>query len=83
MGDLRRGLGVDPEAGRGRGSAASGGGIWGIGRSTVERALASDRPPRYEQAAVSTSFTSFQPMVRQLLVRHPDMPAAVIAERVG
>jgi len=55
----------------------------GVGRSTVARALASDRPPRYERAAVSTSFTPFEPVVRQLLVKTPDMPATVIAERVG
>jgi hypothetical protein len=55
----------------------------GIGRSTVERALACDRPPKYERAAVSTSFTPFEPLVRQLLAKHPDMPATVIAERVG
>jgi hypothetical protein len=45
--------------------------------------LASDRPPKYERAAVPTAFTSFEPMVRQLLLKHPDMPATVIAERVG
>ena len=55
----------------------------GIGRSTVGRALASDRPPRYERPAVSTSFTPFEPLVRQLLIATPDMPATVIAERVG
>jgi hypothetical protein len=55
----------------------------GIGRSTVERALASDRPPKYERPAVSTSFTPFEPAVRQLLKGTPDMPATVIAERVG
>jgi transposase len=55
----------------------------GIGRSTVERALASDRPPRYERPAVPTSFTPFEPLVRQLLAAHPDMPATVLAERVG
>jgi transposase len=54
-----------------------------IGRSTVERALASDRPPRYERPAVPTSFTPFEPLVRQLLEAHPGMPATVIAERVG
>jgi len=54
-----------------------------IGRSTVARALASDRPPKYERPAVSTSFTPFEPAVRQLLVKTPDMPATVIAERVG
>jgi hypothetical protein len=55
----------------------------GIGRSTVERALALDRPPKYERAAVATSFTPFEPAVRQLLAKTPDMPATVIAERVG
>lgn len=55
----------------------------GIGRSTVERALASDRPPKYERPAVPTSFTPFEPAVRQLLATTPDMPATVIAERVG
>ena len=55
----------------------------GIGRSTVERALASDRPPRYERPAVPTSFTPFEPLVRELLTTTPDMPATVIAERVG
>ena len=55
----------------------------GIGRSTVERALASDRPPNYVRPAVPTAFTPFEPLVRQLLSEHPDMPATVIAERVG
>jgi len=55
----------------------------GIGRSTVERALASDRPPKYERPAVPTSFTPFEPAVRQLLAATPGMPATVIAERVG
>jgi hypothetical protein len=55
----------------------------GIGRSTVERALASERPPKYERLAVPTAFTPFEPLVRQLLATTPDMPATVIAERVG
>lgn len=55
----------------------------GIGRSTVERALASDRPPKYERPAVPTSFEPFEPLVRQLLIATPDMPATVLAERVG
>lgn len=55
----------------------------GIGRATVARALASDRPPKYERPAVPTSFTPFEPAVRQLLKDTPDMPATVIAERVG
>ncbi|MBB3044021.1 hypothetical protein FHU40_003858 [Nocardioides soli] len=32
---------------------------------------------------MSTSFTPFEPVVRQLLAKTPDMPATVIAERVG
>jgi transposase len=54
-----------------------------VGRSTVARAVASNRPPKYERAAVPTAFTPFEPLVRQLLKDHPDMPATVIAERVG
>lgn len=54
----------------------------GIGRSTVERALASDRPPKYERLPRETSFTPFEARVRALLAEHPEMPATVIAERV-
>jgi len=49
----------------------------------VSRALASDGPPKYERAAVPTSFEPFEPLVRQLLGTTPDMPATVLAERVG
>jgi transposase len=54
----------------------------GIGRATVDRALASDRPPKYERPAVATSFTPFEARVRELLSETPDMPATVLAERV-
>lgn len=55
----------------------------GVGRSTVARAVASSCPPKYERAPVPTSFTPFEPLVRAILAEHPDMPATVIAERVG
>jgi hypothetical protein len=55
----------------------------GIGRSTVARAVVSDRPPTYERKPVPTSFTPFESRVRAILTDHFDMPAAVIAERVG
>jgi len=55
----------------------------GIGRATVDRALASDRPPKYERASGPTAFTPFEPRVRSLLNDHPEMPATVIAERIG
>ena len=55
----------------------------GIGRATVDRAVASDRPPKYERPAVATSFAPFEARVRTILAEHPEMPATVIAERVG
>ncbi len=54
----------------------------GIGRSTVDRALESDRPPKYERKPGPTSFTPFEGRVRVILAEHPEMPATVIAERV-
>lgn len=55
----------------------------GIGRSTVARAVASAVPPKYERKPVTTSFAPFEPRVRALLAEFPEMPATVIAERVG
>jgi hypothetical protein len=55
----------------------------GIGRSTVARALASAAPPKYERKPAPTSFGPFEPRVRALLEEYPEIPATVIAERVG
>ena len=55
----------------------------GIGRSTVARAVASAAPPKYERKPVTTSFSPFEPRVRALLAEFPEMPATVVAERVG
>jgi len=55
----------------------------GISRTTVVKAVASDSPPRYVRRSVPTSFVAFEPRVRALLVEHPDLPASVLAERVG
>ncbi len=55
----------------------------GISRTTVIKAVASDAPPRYERKAAPTSFTPFETRVRELLRETPDMPATVLAERVG
>jgi hypothetical protein len=54
-----------------------------ISRTTVIKAVNSDGPPRYERAPGPTSFTVFEPRVRALLKDVPDMPATVLAERVG
>lgn len=55
----------------------------GISRTTVVKAVASGAPPKYERREMVTAFTPFEPLVRRLLAEHPDMPATVIAERVG
>jgi hypothetical protein len=55
----------------------------GVGRSTVARAVASASPPKYERLEQPTSFSPFERRVRVLLAEHPQMPATVIAERVG
>ena len=55
----------------------------GISRTTVVKAVASDAPPRYERKLAPTSFTAFEPRVSALLAEYPEMPATVIAERVG
>jgi transposase len=55
----------------------------GISRTTVIKAVNSDSPPRYVRSPGPTSFTVFEPHVRALLADVPDMPATVLAERVG
>lgn len=55
----------------------------GISRTTVIKAVASDGPPKHERKPMETSFAVFEPRVRVLLAEFPDMPATVIAERVG
>jgi hypothetical protein len=55
----------------------------GIGRSTVARAVASETPPKYERTPAPTSFSPFEPRVRELLAEFPEMPATVLAERAG
>ncbi|RFA17730.1 IS21 family transposase [Subtercola boreus] len=55
----------------------------GVGRSTVARAVASTSPPKYERLEQPTTFSPFERRVRDLLAEHPQMPATVIAERVG
>ena len=55
----------------------------GISRTTVIKAVSSDAPPRYERRPGPTSFTVFEPRVKELLAQTPDMPATVLAERVG
>ncbi|MFE0044547.1 IS21 family transposase [Streptomyces albireticuli] len=55
----------------------------GIARNTVRRAVASDAPPKYQRAAKGSIVDVVEPQIRELLEQWPDMPATVIAERIG
>ena len=55
----------------------------GLARNTVRAALAADTPPRYVRAPGGSRVDAFEPAIRELLAKFPQMPASVIAERVG
>lgn len=55
----------------------------GIARNTVRRALAAAEPPRYERARKGSIVDAVEPRIRELLKEFPEMPATVIAERIG
>lgn len=55
----------------------------GISRNTVAKALASDRPPKYERTPAGSSVDAVEPAIRLLLAEFPTMPSTVIAERIG
>lgn len=55
----------------------------GVARNTVKKALASDRPPRYERVPKGSAVDAFEPAIRKLLKDTPTMPATVIAQRIG
>ena len=55
----------------------------GISRNAVRRALASQGPPRYQRPARETAFDAFEPAIRALLREFREIPATVLAKRVG
>ncbi|GAA1837862.1 IS21-like element ISMbo1 family transposase [Actinomadura chokoriensis] len=55
----------------------------GISKNTVKRALAADEPPKYRRAGKGSIVDAAEPAIRELLAEFPDMPATVIAERIG
>jgi len=55
----------------------------GVSRNAVRRALACDRPPKYERPPAGSAVDDFEPAIRSLLLGTPSMPATVIAERIG
>ena len=55
----------------------------GISRNTVRRAIADDARRSTSGRRRARSSTSVEPQIRELLQQWPDMPATVIAERIG
>jgi transposase len=55
----------------------------GVSRNAVRRALARDSPPKYERPARGSIVDAVEPAIRMLLADWPQMPATVIAERIG
>jgi transposase len=55
----------------------------GISKNTVKRALAAEDPPKYRRASRGSIVDAVEPRIRELLAEFPDMPATVIAERIG
>lgn len=55
----------------------------GVSRGTVDRALETDRQPKYQRAVTGSSFDAFAAQVRVLLAATPRMAASTLAERVG
>jgi hypothetical protein len=55
----------------------------GVSRNAVRRALAADRPPRYDRPARGSLVDAVEPQIRELLGSWPTTPTMVIAERIG
>jgi transposase len=57
--------------------------VLGVSKNTVRRALRAGGPPRYERRGPGSIADAAEPRIRELLQACPQMPATVIAERVG
>lgn len=55
----------------------------GLSKNTVRGALRSDGPPHYERERPGSVVDAVEDDIRGLLAKTPDMPASVIAERIG
>jgi len=55
----------------------------GVARNTVRTALRSDDAPKYVREERGSAVDAFEPAIRRLLALTPDMPATVVAERIG
>jgi hypothetical protein len=54
-----------------------------MGRNMVRRALAAEGPPKYQRPLEGSIADGAEPRIRELLAQWPDLPATVIAERIG
>jgi transposase len=54
-----------------------------LARNTVRSAIRSVEPPRYVRAGTGSIVDVVEPQIRGLLKEFPEMPATVIAERIG
>jgi transposase len=57
--------------------------VRGVSRNTVCNALKAEGPPRYQRRPAGSIVDAAEPRVRELLAAYPQMPATVIAERIG
>jgi len=55
----------------------------GVARNTVRSALRSDEPPAYRREGSGSIVDAVEPEIRRLLKQFPQMPATVMAERIG
>jgi transposase len=57
--------------------------LLGVSKNTVKGALSSDGPPKYERVPRGSIVDAVESRLHELLKAWPDMPATVIAERIG
>lgn len=55
----------------------------GISRNTVRRAIADDAPPKYQRTPKGSIGDAVERQIRELLEQWPEMPATLMAERIG
>jgi transposase len=55
----------------------------GLSRNTVRGAVRAVQPPRYRRLVKGSIVDGVEPAIRALLKEFPEMPATVIAERIG
>jgi len=57
--------------------------LLGVSKNTVKAALASNGPPKYVRTSGGSIVDAVEPRLHELLRVWPEMPATVIAERIG